>query len=226
MPVLLWDINYGDEYDLTKPANQHRILNWMKSGMVTAGHLGTPCGSFSRARDRPGGPPQLRSDQQPLGLPNLRPADHAKVMIGNVLMRFTVRVLLLALTLQLAFTLENPARSRLWICPPMLALLRRRQVWQQQVEYCMFDTPWKKPTRFIATFMNLDRLLPFRCLGSKRGLCLRTHQPHVPLAGQTADGRWLTSIAEPYPRQLCKLLARCFRDFFVSNIAHNFSKHL
>ena len=226
MAVLLWDITYGDAYDLTKPVNQHKILNWMKSGFVVAGHLGTACGSFSRARDRPNGPPRLRSDQQPLGLPDLRPADQKKVMIGNTLMRFTVRVLLLALTLGLAFTLENPALSRLWICPPILALMRRRFVTLQQVEYCMFDTAWKKPTKFLATFLNLDRLQVYRCLGSKRGLCLRTGMPHVPLVGQTADGRWLTSIAEPYPRQLCKMLARCFRDFFVAQIAHNFSRHL
>ena len=67
------------------------------SGEVRAGYLGTPYHSFSRARDRPGGPPRLRSDQQPLGLPDLRPRDQLKVTQGNRLMCFSCRVLLLAL---------------------------------------------------------------------------------------------------------------------------------
>ena len=226
MPVLLWDITYGPEYDLTKPAVQRLVLGWIQNGSVVAGHLGTPCHSFSRARDRPGGPPRLRSDSQPLGLDGLKPWDEAKVRQGNCLMRFTVRVLLLALAMVLPFTLENPARSRLWICPPVVALLRRKFVTCQLVEYCMFGMPWKKSTMFLGVHLSLVRLSPFRCIGAKRGLCKCSNKPHVPLAGQTPDGRWLTHIAEPYPPQLCKLVAGCFHDFQVATIAKNFSKHL
>ena len=73
-PVLFRDITLGCDYDydLTKRANQHKIFN--------SGHLGTPCNSFSRARDMPGGPPALlRSDSRPLGLEGLRQADALKV---------------------------------------------------------------------------------------------------------------------------------------------------
>eukprot|EP00438_Fugacium_kawagutii_P014095 Skav231798 [mRNA] locus=scaffold734:131220:155475:+ [translate_table: standard] len=80
-PVLLWDVTYGLAYDLTVRVNRQKIIHWITSGKVKAGHLGTPCNSFSRARDRPGGPPPLRSDKQPLGLSPLRPADAAKVKV-------------------------------------------------------------------------------------------------------------------------------------------------
>ena len=226
MVVLLWDICYGPEYDLTCPAVQHMVLGWIKNGSVIAGHLGTPCQSFSRARDRPGGPPRLRSDAQPLGLEGLKPWDATKVKNGNLLMRFTVRVMLLAISLALPFTLENPARSRLWLCPPVLALLRRRSITCQVVEYCMFGMPWKKSTLFVGSHLSLVRLSPFRCVGARRGLCRYSNIAHIPLAGQTPDGRWLTHIAEPYPYQLCRILAGCFRDFQVATIAGNFSKHL
>lgn len=53
-PVLLWDISYGENYDLTQTLNQQKILSWLISGVIRAGHLGTPCNSFSRARDQPG----------------------------------------------------------------------------------------------------------------------------------------------------------------------------
>ena len=111
--VLLWDIHFGPEYDLTKRKNQWKIFEWVRCGYIKCGHLGTPCNSFSRARDQPGGPPPVRSDQRPLGLDGLRPHDQLKVQLGNVLMRFTARLLLVVAQYGLAFTLENPARSRL-----------------------------------------------------------------------------------------------------------------
>ena len=225
-PVLLWDISLGANYDLTKQRNQQLILGWMRSGVVKAGHLGTPCNSFSRARDQPGGPPPLRSDRQPLGLDDLLPHDALKVQIGNQLMRFTARVLQLALILQIFFTLENPARSRLWICPPILAVMRRKHVVVQLVEYCMFGMPWRKSTKFLGVHLNLDILGPYRCIGSKRGLCKRSNLPHLPLAGQDSNGHWRTKTAEPYPHKLCKLLARCFDNADTQRIADNFQHHL
>ena len=225
-PVLLWDIDLGEHYDLCSRANQQRIIHWIQSGMVRGGHLGTPCGSFSRARDRPGGPPQLRSDSCPLGLQGLRPADSKKVAIGNLLMRFTVRVLLLALQLGLAFTVENPQKSRLWLCPPFRRLLRRRFVQQQDVEFCAFGTQWKKSTRFVSTHLVLDNLAPYRCHGAKRGLCAFTGKPHLPLMGQNSSGVWLTKIAEPYPWKLTHVVAKAFLNSDLADIANSFSQYL
>jgi len=225
-PVLLWDIDLGEQYDLCSRANQQRIIHWIQSGMVRGGHLGTPCGSFSRARDRPGGPPQLRSDSCPLGLQGLRPADSKKVAIGNLLMRFTVRVLLLALQLGLAFTVENPQKSRLWLCPPFRRLLRRRFVQQQDVEFCAFGTQWKKSTRFVSTHLVVDNLAPYRCHGAKRGLCAFTGKPHLPLMGQNSTGVWLTKIAEPYPWKLTHVVAKAFLNSDLADIANSFSQYL
>lgn len=225
-PVLLWDIDLGEQYDLCSRANQQRIIHWIQSGMVRGGHLGTPCGSFSRARDRPAKPPQLRSDSCPLGLQGLRPADSKKVAIGNLLMRFTVRVLLLALQLGLAFTVENPQKSRLWLCPPFRRLLRRRFVQQQDVEFCAFGTQWKKSTRFVSTHLVLDNLAPYRCHGAKRGLCAFTGKPHLPLTGQNSTGVWLTKIAEPYPWKLTHVVAKAFLNSDLADIANRFSQYL
>lgn len=72
----------------------------------------------------PGGPPALlRSDSRPLGLEGLRQADALKVKLGNALTYFSCHVLALALTLHVAFTLENALRSRLWLCPSVQRLL-------------------------------------------------------------------------------------------------------
>ena len=222
--VLLWDITLGAEYDLTEQANQHKIYNWAKSGLILGGHLGTPCNSFSRARDQPGGPPPLRSDNQPLGLANLRPADATKVRIGNILLRFSVRFLFLCLSFGISATCENPAKSRLWICPPMTSLLRKRQVQNVVTEFCAFGTAWRKSTRFIGVHIDLSFIGAMRCLGSKRGICRFSGCSHVPLTGQTPTGQWLTKIAEPYPWKLCRLLGRAFLNQEVQRIAHSFAR--
>ena len=219
--VLLWDITLGIEYDLTDYANQHKIYNWAKSDLILGGHVGTPCNSFSRARDQPGGPPPLRSDSHPLGL---EPADAAKVRIGNFLLRFTVRFLFLCLSLGISATCENPAKSRLWICPPMFSFLRRRQVQNVVTEFCAYGTAWRKSTRIVGVHIDLSYIGAMRCVGSKRGLCLFTGCSHVPLTGQTSTGQWLTKLAEPYPWKLCRLLGQAFLNQEVQRIARSFAR--
>ena len=138
---------------LACPSMGHIIWNWLwpdnpQKPTTTAGmgpfrpylwsSLGTPCNRFSRARDQPGGPPPLRSDLQPLGLQGLRPGDALKVKLGNALLRFSVKFLCVCLLMMIPCTLENPARSRLWICPPMVAFLRRRLVQSVQVGVLCF----------------------------------------------------------------------------------------
>lgn len=225
-PVLLWDITLGEAYDLTKRVNQQRILHWLMSGKVRGGHLGTPCNSFSRARDQPGGPPPLRSDLRPLGLEGLKPHDSEKVRIGNCLACFSVRVMLLAMHLLIPFTLENPQRSRLCLVPFMLRLLRRRHVQVQDIEFCAFGTRWKKSTRFVSVCLPLDVLMQYRCIGSKRGICKFTGLPHLPLCGQDSKGAWLTKVAEPYPWKLTKVLAIAFSNVELCRTAMEFSRHL
>ena len=225
-PVLLWDIDYGADYDLTVRANQMRIVHWITSGVVRGGHLGTPCNSFSRARDRPGGPPRLRSDEKPLGLDFLREVDATKVRVGNALMYFTCRILRLALFWRIPFTLENPERSRLWLCPAVRSLLKRRGTSSVVVHFCAFGTSWKKPTRFFGVHVELEILQHYYCKSSKRGICAYSGRPHVALMGQTKEGVWLTKIAEPYPQRLTQKLAQVFLNTELSWLANDFGKHL
>eukprot|EP00438_Fugacium_kawagutii_P003851 Skav230672 [mRNA] locus=scaffold2185:329965:335309:- [translate_table: standard] len=225
-PVLLWDISFGPQYDLLQPANQKKILNWIMSGQVRGGHLGTPCHSFSRARDRPGGPPRLRSDQHPMGLTGLRDCDQRKVTEGNKLMRFSTSVLLAAIQLHIPFTLENPRNSRLWLCGSVRNVMRRRATTQVDVTFCAFGTPWKKPTKILGVHVDLGILQPFTCHCSKRGICGHTGKPHIPLMGLHPSGAWMTKIAEPYPLPLCRKLAQVFYNADLAAIAEGFMIHL
>lgn len=177
--TLLWDITLGPECDLKRLCNRAKIIGWMRAGLVRGLHLGTPCNTFSRARDHGPGPPPLRSDSFVLGLPGLRPCDEAKVAEGNLLMRFSASILGWARRLCLPCTLENPRGSRLWMCPSMQYVLRWQVSSIVHFEMCMLGTPWRKPTSILGVHVNLEPLGRFRCLGAKRGCCLRTGEPHV-----------------------------------------------
>eukprot|EP00974_Lingulodinium_polyedra_P105339 10200363-Lingulodinium_polyedra.AAC.1 len=70
--------------------------------------MGTPCGSFSKARNQPGGPPPLRDAAAPAGKAGLRPSDALKVLTGNTLAAFSAAVFREAVAKQIPVSIENP----------------------------------------------------------------------------------------------------------------------
>ena len=113
--------------DLTKAADQDALFQLM--GKVSPGFLwlAPPCGTFSRARDRPVPAEaraagartalRLRDDAHPFGLPGLLPEAARRVEAGNCLAAFTARVATWALERGVPFAIENPSSSRLWLLP-------------------------------------------------------------------------------------------------------------
>ena len=209
MPTLKWDILMGDSYDLLKRENQYLIFGWIKAGLVAAVWMGTPCDSMTKARNRPGGPSALRGRKHPHGLPNLRPADQAAVRVGNLLARFSARVLLLCCFLLIPAVVENPATSWIWSTKWMVDLRRRRDVRLVTTEFCQWQRlPFRKSTSLLHTRIDLFDVSARRCLGAKRGRCLATGCPHQVLHGiDQESGLFWTKVAEPYPRRLCNQLA-------------------
>ena len=172
--------------------------------------MGTPCHSFARARDRPGGPPRLRSDERPLGNPDLRPYDQLKVTQGHRLMRFSCRVLLIALQLHVPFTLENHRNSRLWLCPGVKkSCCDVPQTQLMLLLVCFWDCMEETYRIFRHTSGSLSSPTLFMCW-YKAGICAHTGNPRIPLMGLRPSGVWMTKVAEPYPLVLCRKLAQFF----------------
>ena len=86
------DLRYGHEHDLTRRDLQMKIKGWVQAHWLIILLAGFPCTSFSKARNMPGGPPALRTAEFITGLPDLRPADLAKVEMGNSLLRWIVAI--------------------------------------------------------------------------------------------------------------------------------------
>ena len=218
--VLEWDIRHSQHLDLCKQKMQRLIKAAVRARILWAIHLGTPCSSFSRARDRPGGPPPLRSNQEPWGKNDLKSArDRAKVRVGNILAKFSFCIFGLCHRMQLPVTLENPHTSRLWILPICQNLMKRSSITFAYTDFCMDGTPWRKRTGILASGVQCDMFIR-HCKGTN-GCCMRTKQKHMHLCGSNAQGVFYTLIAEPYPRALCNRWATAVDHAIASTYCHN-----
>ena len=129
--ALEWDIDRGAEWDLLSRKVQRKVRGLILAGRVWGVHIGIPCGTFSRARDRgplkpPGGagwPSRLRSNAEPQGLSALRnPSDIAAVKAGNALCSFVGSIIDICNLHGIPVSVENPQSSRLWMMRPMRKL--------------------------------------------------------------------------------------------------------
>eukprot|EP00972_Heterocapsa_arctica_P089910 13263499-Heterocapsa_arctica.AAC.1 len=80
-PLLNWDCvdfdifnakpGHSEDHDLTSDSLWERLLRDIKSGEIDAVWFGTPCTTFSKARELPGGPRPLRDRLHPYGFPKV-----------------------------------------------------------------------------------------------------------------------------------------------------------
>ena len=163
-----------------------------------------------------------------MGLPDLkRPGDHEAVEVGNAIMAFSAKAFTFCCRSGTPVSMESPATSRLWLCPQMLAVLRRKDTTLVTTEFCMWGKPWRKSTSFMCANLDASRLGERRCLHKPRGCCKRTLRPHRALEGiDPVSKMFWTKIAEPYPASLSSALAKCFEDALLQKRATNFCKFL
>ena len=220
VPIVEFDIRWGDRYDLVQKKQQQLIRGWLTAGWVIAVWMGPPSSSFSRARDRPGGPVPLRSDAKPLGLEEMDSKDAEKVRMGNELMKFVVGVLSLCRRWQVPAAVENPAGSRIWLCPAMLEVLRWEQVRVVHTDFCQFGSLHRKKTRIMSIFVDLESTSR-TCTGQK--LCTATGRRHLDLKG-TCGNISRTTLADAYPEAWCRRVCFAFRDALTAAYAETLSR--
>lgn len=186
---------------------EHQILHWMNAGRIVFIWLGMPCTSFSRARKWDNlGPGPLRDIDNLWGFPWLSSLDRHKVVQGNNLLRFTLRIIACCEHLHIPYALENPLSSYAWSMPPMQKFVRKFSPLEAVLDFCQYGEAWQKPTRILGNFWPVSEL--HRRCNSQGGVCSRTLLPHVRLTGTDAHGMFLTLKAQPYPEQLASLVAQ------------------
>ena len=186
----------GAQHDLLTERVRADVLHRIAAGRYHYVHCSPPCSSFSTARC-----PAVRSSLHPYGLPTLGHADVKKCSDGNVLGLFCLDVLKLALSSEVAASLEQPAASWMLRLPPFVDFRSQLGVAQVCLDFCAFGTPWRKRTAVLTVNVDFGRLAQ-RCLGCS---C------HQILRGRAPCGTAWTHLAEPYPLKLVDLWARCLR---------------
>ena len=100
------------QLDLLKEQDRELLWQWMHSPMLLWVHLAPVCGTASRAREIrrfPTDPKPMRSNEFPHGLPDLSEDDKFRVELANSLFQFACEIFLLASSLGVLATMENPS---------------------------------------------------------------------------------------------------------------------
>jgi hypothetical protein len=201
-----------DVVDLTM---WHRIMFVIKMGVVLFLHCGTPCNTFTSARKLDGGPPPLRSQAWPFGLPELSADNEALVMLGNIFLFRTAEACLCVFQFGGNFSIENPLLSLMWVTPTVQQLIHETRALMLDFDQCAFGAPSVKPTHLLCSTDLLDDVC-MKCPGGHK---------HVKLKGKVWDPVQLkmvfrTKQAQAYPWALCATVASAVTDLLLDPLEH------
>ena len=193
-----------------------KILSDISSGVYDFVWIGTPCNTFSVARELPPGPRPLRSLDQIRGLPKhlLTPKEIIQLDQGNFFALKSAQAASLCLKSNVGFAVENPepfSKSvSLFLLPEFVELASQPAVKSVDFDQCMFGAETKKPTRVLYAHADFSKLHRRCCHPSRwwefqdfHGNWRRIHAPHPPLAGRRREsGDYATKQAAAYPGAL------------------------
>ena len=95
-----------------------KYLFWLVSTFaVVFCHAAPPCGTCSRARELPGGPPPLRNEVYPWGFDDLSPDQRARADAANKIYIGLAKFVEFLILQGVFFAIENPENSLLWLLP-------------------------------------------------------------------------------------------------------------
>ena len=200
-----FDVQQGEEFDLTRRAVVQVVLGWLRSRVVRGVWAGFPCTTWSTARW-----PPLRSRLHLLGLPACLAVerDRRQIQLGNSTLRSALTISRACVKHIVPMVLENPHSSLAWQHPQMQRIIQHNAAAEYVVDYCQFGCPWRKRTRLVGLHTGQSPALCVRCTG-RHGLCSRTGQQHQQSRGTNPlTGKLWTRIAEPHPTQLASRAAR------------------
>ena len=199
------------------------VLNDICTGQVKALWFGTPCTTFSRAREVRPGPPPLRDLDHPYGLPksSLTLQQHEQVRLGTFYALKTTEAATEAHSRGIPFAIENPepweGHLSMFVLPEIMALASLPGVQAVNFDQCMVGAETTKPTRVLYYKVPLSSLQK-RCHRPKqwwefrdwRGKSQRWLGAHPPLARRAGeDGTPATAAAAVYPAELNRIIRQC-----------------
>lgn len=219
--------------DLASSSSLSWWLDRIRSGQICGAGGGPPCETYSAARMLQDGPPPVRSEKWPEGIPNIPLRAWRQVMVGSRLMRFILDVfLLLVLTGGCSF-IEHPqyplwaqalAPASVWASLPMRLLKTVAAVGITSFDQCIFGCPARKPTTII--HLRLPTLRDTILRTGNMGRCMHLPASHEALFGRDATGSFKTARGKIYPRGLNQAIALAVVDFVQGVFDPTTSQHM
>eukprot|EP00435_Cladocopium_sp_Y103_P008239 s5288_g2.t1 len=205
--------------DLAHPDSRQLLPMLFETVRPSWCHMGLPCGTCSRARERPvsqvlrqagaPNPRPLRGPDHLFGLPNLTQAESRRVDAANQVY-ITAEILLFScFLLGIYISVENPERSWLWALLAALVKQRSNPAYQQwyfslsdiTFDACMHGGAYPKATKLKASPQVFD-ILAIRCDQS---------HSHAPWGVRKLHGTWKFDTADEaiYPKLLVQRMVDC-----------------
>ena len=203
-------------FDVLDCDNWSFIMKLISCGAVLFIHFGTPCNSFSAARKDDGGPPPLRSEQYPEGLPDLQGHNLAIAQLGNWFTDRTVEAAVAVVRAGGDFSIENPLWSLLWQTQLIKKLVQEARTFAVDFDQCAFGAASQKPTRILMSNQKLQAGLSL--------LCPRDHV-HEVLKGKVWSDQFgkvvfRTKLAQVYPQRMCVQMAHDIASLWTAPLDH------
>ena len=207
-----------ENMDLTCKDALHFWRGKISDGWICGLGGGPPCETFSAARLEPGGPPPLRSEQHPWGLPNLTQKQWKQCSLGTHLVIAILDLVLFAAQYGLCGFLEHPgypvwqARkcpASIWTWRVMKRLSRLECFRILTFDQCVLGAEGRKPTTLL--LLRLGGLVPLIRAHGASGRC--NHQGHRALIGTDETGQFNTARAKIYPVGMNSVLAESIAQF-------------
>lgn len=206
--------------DVSNENHLQLILDMFCTCKPCYAHLGLPCGTCSRAREKPlpghfgqHGPRPLRDEEHLEGFGNLAPHDKIKVDKANELYKAAVQILLCCFRQGCPISIENPSRSWLWLLLLLYVEETNNQEfvqWYKQLERvtfaaCAHGSRRNKQTTLLST-PGLFSSLAMQCPQT------HTHDSWVPYKVHNSIV-YPTALEAEYPALLCTRMAQCVLDW-------------
>lgn len=202
--------------DLTRRGDQQQLLELIagESNVILL-WLAIPCGTFSRAREKPipkwqrargvPAPKPLRSGEHPRGFPWLAGKDALRVEASNSLVDFAIELIKVVADKRASWCIENPRGSWLWSVKEVAELSGRPTSATIDYQACMHGGSRDKWQRLLTNLPTL-KSLEARCDGG---------HTHLPWGAQMAGSNFLgfaTAEEAEYPQVFCEKVAKALAE--------------
>ena len=207
--------------DLATPVGQNRVMELLEATQESLVwvHFAVPCGTSSRARERPvpawlraQGAPQpapLRNALYPQGLPNLQGINRTRVLQANEIYSFAALAIKWLIARNIGYSFENPESAWTWKFPDLVEVWKDEKFFDALFPQCAHggDRPARRRWR-----SNKEGILRLSAV------CDGKH-PHLAFGvKRDSSNAWQfdTAAEAAYPTVLCQRAAAIVKQEAVT----------